>query len=239
MLLSMTYTHIDLAGIVILEPVTSLTDLLTASVCFFAYWQLRKFQPSHWPTKALRYYFLCMGGAVGISAVIGHAFLYALTPNWKMLGWTCSGLSIFFIGRSSILRLQEVFPDKILHIVTLWPVVQYVIFMVAIIWPETRSFDTVKLNATLGMTLIAIPLQYIIWYKTRHPGHLRFAVGLSMGIFPAIVFNNQITLHTWFNYHDLSHVLMAISMFVQFTGVRMIHNTSKVLFPAKPIPATG
>lgn len=235
----MTYTHLDLAGIVILEPVTSLTDLLTASVCFFAYWQLRKFQPDHWPTKMLRYYFLGMGGAVGISAVIGHAFLYTLTPNWKMMGWTCSGLAILFISRSSILRLQSALPDKIPTAIAWWPVIQFVIFMCAIIWPETRSFDTVKLNATLGMTLIAIPLQYIIWFKTRHPGHLRFALGLSMGIFPAIIYNNEISLHAWFNYHDISHVLMAMAMFVQFTGVRMIHLDQKVRFSANTAPLTG
>ncbi|MEM7657229.1 MAG: hypothetical protein AAF399_13935, partial [Bacteroidota bacterium] len=54
----MELTQIAPFGLQILEPVTSLTDLITASVCYFAYFQLSKEQRSEPEHRFFRAYLL-------------------------------------------------------------------------------------------------------------------------------------------------------------------------------------
>ena len=78
-------TSIDIAGIKILEPVTTITDLLVTVVCFYAFFHLRTH--SHKQTKHVkfyRYFFLFMGLATLLGGIIGHAFLYLFTFAWKV-----------------------------------------------------------------------------------------------------------------------------------------------------------
>jgi uncharacterized membrane protein len=89
-------------GIRIDEPMATITDVLVAFVCFYAYYQLtRKRLPGN-SQLYLRYYFLLMGIATFLGGVIGHGFLYALSFPWKLPGWIIGIVSVALIERSSI-----------------------------------------------------------------------------------------------------------------------------------------
>src|SRR3546814_4948429 len=49
-----------------------------------------------------RAYFLFIGIATFIGAIVGHGFLYALSPSWKILGWGFGMVAINVMERVMI-----------------------------------------------------------------------------------------------------------------------------------------
>lgn len=233
----MELTQIEPYGILILEPVTCLTDLITATVCFFAFFRLHQLERKEPEHSFLKFYFLFMGLATTSAGLIGHAFLYLVSFNWKMIGWTFSALAIFFIERSAILFSRPYMSDKLTRWLYRLNVAQAIIFFLVILNPETRSFSAVKINSTIGLVGFVFPLFYLYFKKTSHPGGRQIMIAIAAGIFPAITFNAEITFHRFFNYHDISHVLMAMVMFAMYLGARYLATIEyKIPFqPSQPI----
>lgn len=218
----MELTEIDVWGLRVLEPVTAFTDLITATVCFVAFARLRALARPEREHRWMANYFLFMGTAVTFSAFIGHAFLYFFTPAWKMIGWTSSALAIWFVEMSSLEAVKQGLKPQW---VSLWRgifFVQWLVFMALIVNPATRSFEMVKLNSSVGLAVVVLALQGYHYWHSREDGRLLLMLGIVMGIFPAIIYTGQISLHRWFNYHDISHLLMALDMYVIYRGARLI-----------------
>ena len=74
---------IDIFGLTILEPITSLTAVLVSIVCLYAFFQLSKLPRHDRVHHFFRYYFLSMAVATAVGGIIGHAFLYAFTFAWN------------------------------------------------------------------------------------------------------------------------------------------------------------
>ena len=102
---------ITLYGVQILEPVTSLTDLITALVCFYAFYRLSKLDRHGKVYTYFRYYFLWTGIATTCAAFIGHAFLYLFSFEWKMIGWAFSATGILFIEWGTLHFIREEIPS--------------------------------------------------------------------------------------------------------------------------------
>ncbi|TAE47773.1 MAG: hypothetical protein EAZ89_16935 [Bacteroidetes bacterium] len=220
----MVLTRVEMMGVTILEPVTSLTDLITATVCFVSYYRLIQNPSNELAHRLLRNYFLFMGLTTAFAGVIGHALLYLVTPDWKAIGWTCSALAIFCIERSSILSspvLTDVWKKRLTWLAGL----QFVLFMLLIINPPTRSFDTVKLNSAIGLGVFTLAVQAAAYRKDLHQGRRWIIGSILFGLIPAYIYNAEISLHTWFNFHDISHVLMATAMYIMYIGARDISHS--------------
>ncbi|HEX3009960.1 MAG TPA: hypothetical protein VHO90_20330, partial [Bacteroidales bacterium] len=99
-------------GVRIDEPVTSLTALMIAAVCLFAFVRLGKLDKSK-SVFYLRYYFLIMAAATANGGIIGHAFLSHLSFAWKLIGWILSMVSVMLIERASIEYASKLLPVRI------------------------------------------------------------------------------------------------------------------------------
>ncbi|MDX2286805.1 MAG: hypothetical protein NW241_21750 [Bacteroidia bacterium] len=232
----MELTQIDLMGVRVLEPVTSLTDLITATVSYYAFFrlrQLRRPEPVHHYFKA---YFLLMGISMTFAGLIGHAFLYLVDESWKAIGWTFSALSIAMLGWGAALALRPVLGERWITGIRIWLILQFLIFMASILNPDTRSFDNVKINSAVGMVGIVLPLTWYAWRRSPLRGRWIKMAGIVLGLLPSITYNLEISLHKWFNYHDISHVLMATCMYVIYLGARSLAETGPdcVLQPPQP-----
>ena len=218
----MELTQIEPYGILILEPVTCLTDLITATVCFFAFTQLQRLDKTEPEHQYFKYYFLFMGLATTAAGLIGHAFLYLVSFNWKMIGWTFSALAIFSIERSAIHFVKPHLDAKKVRWLSLINVLQTLIFFTVITIPATRSFEAVKINSAIGLIGFVLPLHLWSYRRIGHLGHRQVLLAIFAGILPAITFNMEFTIHKWFNYHDISHVLMAMVIFAMYLGARYL-----------------
>jgi len=211
-------TSIELLGIKILEPVTSLTDLITASVCYYAAYQLHLLGKLSRPLQLLKYYFLLLGTATTFAGLIGHAFLYAFSFNWKMIGWTFSALAIFCIENSALQLFQKYFGKEKYNWMRWLFIFQIVLFFAIILNPSTRSFNAVKANSSFGLVAIVLPIHGYLYKQFEINGYRLIAIAVILGLFPAIIFNTEFTLHDYCNFHDMSHILMAICMFILYKG---------------------
>ncbi len=207
-------TFTTLFGILIEEPITSLTDLLTASVCYFAFFKLQKSGIQTKPFWHFRYYFLFMALGTTCAAFFSHAILYWSGYNWKMLGWTLSATGVFFIENSALLYYQREMKSKRWDWLSFAFKVQLIFFVLLLSYEPTRLFEVVQINSTLGIIGVTFPLFLYLAIKTKRQGYRKIIIAFGMSIVTGLVFNAEITLHKYFNYHDLSHVLMAFSSFL-------------------------
>ncbi|MFK7948623.1 MAG: hypothetical protein AB8G11_13615 [Saprospiraceae bacterium] len=210
------YTFIDIGGIRIEEPVTALTDLLTATVCFIAFFQLHKLKIDHKAFSFFKYYFLFMALGTTCAAFLSHAILYWSGYNWKMLGWTFSAIGIFHIENSALLYFQEETDSKRLNWLSFAFKVQLIVFLLCLSYTPTRLFEVVQINSSLGIVGITFPLFAYLFFKTRKQSYKKIVIAFCMSIVTGLVFNAEITFHKYFNYHDFAHVLMAFSSFLLF-----------------------
>lgn len=213
-------TSIELFGIRIDEPVTTATDILVSAVCFFAFYSLTKRKLPARTQTYFRLYFLLMSIATFIGGVIGHGFLYALSFPWKLPGWIMSMLSVAMIERSSIERVKPLIDPQIavfflgLNIVELLTVVT--------ITMSTLNFKWVEFHSGYGLLGVVLPFHAYTWYKTRDKGSFVIIIAVLVSSCAALIFMNKISLHEWFNYLDISHILMAIGAYVFYRGALLL-----------------
>ena len=203
-------------GIRIDEPVATVTDVLVACVCFYAFYQLtRKKLPSR-SQFYLRYYFLLMGIATFSGGVIGHGFLYALSFAWKLPGWTISIVSVALIERSSISHAKSLIKPEIGKFFLVLNLIELVAVMAITI--ITLDFQWVEFHSGYGLLVNVFSFHAYTYYHTKDRGSLTMLGGVGITMVASLVFMNQLSIHTWFNYLDISHIILAVAAYVFYLG---------------------
>ncbi len=205
------------------EPITTLTDLLFIGVCFFAFFKTKHISDD----KALtlyRWFFLLTGASTLVAALIGHAFLYYFGADAKIYGWVTGlfGTSVAQFGalyhtRNSISESLY----KTLMIVCAIEVVAAFISVFAF-W----SFVVVEIHSAFGLVLIVTILENIHYKKTKSQLSLFMIYGVGMAVVAVLCHVFKLAFSVWFNHADLSHVFMAISMYLMYKGASKYQSPS-------------
>lgn len=219
----MEKSSILVGGVTILEPVTTLTDFVVVAVCLYAYVYLKEFSKSGPAMSALRLYFGWMAIATLSAALLGHAFFYMTDDLGKVIGWTIGTIPAYLLERGSLFLLKGRISNRQLQTGLGVILIKWILFATLILWPETRSFTWVKLNTTLGMVGLVLPIHGYLWRNSKGRGHDWIIAAIGIGIIPGIIHNQQLNIDPlWFNYHDICHLLMAIVFWVMYRGVDQI-----------------
>lgn len=203
---------ISIFGIRIDEPVNTLTDLIVSAVCFYAFYQLTK---RKLPGKTLVYfrmYFLLLGLATLFGGIIGHGFLYVFSFAWKLPGWIVSMLSVAFIERSAIEYARPLIDARVGKCFLILNIIELLTIMTITI--STLNFEWVEFHSGYGLLAIVLPFHGYVYFKNRNKGSKIVLLAVMIACVAALVYMNKISLHTWFNYIDISHVIMAIAAFI-------------------------
>ena len=78
---------IEVLNIRIDEPITLITDLLLAVICFYAYFKIRRLDYAGRGKWYFKNYFLLLGLGAMTGGLLGHAFLYRLSDGWQLVSW--------------------------------------------------------------------------------------------------------------------------------------------------------
>jgi hypothetical protein len=213
-------TSIEILGIRIDEPVTTATDLLVSAVCFFAFYSLRKKDLPGKTQLYFRLYFLLMSIGTFLGGLIGHGFLYALSFPWKLPGWIVSMLSVALIERSSIERAKPLIDPRVGTFFLALNVIE--LLAVITVTMSTLDFKWVEFHSGYGLLGVVLPFHAYTYYKTRDPGSKVVIIAVLIASCAALVFMNRISLHPWFNYLDISHVMMAMGGYVFYRGALLL-----------------
>lgn len=163
-----------------------------------------------------QYYFLSMGIATLIGGIIGHGFLYAFSFAWKLPGWITSMLSITLVERAAIYKAGDFLSDKMNRFLSILNVVELLIFMGLAFY--TLNFLYVEIHSAYGLLGVVATLSFFIYRKTRNRGSRLYLQAVGFAAAAAFFFTVKWSPHLWFNYIDLSHVLMAISAWFFYKG---------------------
>lgn len=199
-------------GIRIDEPMATLTDVIVACICFYAFFQLNKRKLTGRSQLYLRYYFLLIGIATFLGGVIGHGFLYALSFGWKLPGWTISMVSVAFIERSAISHARRLIKPGIGKFFLIFNLIELVTVMT--ITMTTLDFKWVEFHSGYGLVAIVATFHAYTYYRTRDKGSLIILGAVAITCIASLIFIKEISIHTWFNYIDFSHTLLAIAAYV-------------------------
>lgn len=207
------------------EPVTTLTDFLVALVCWYAVVRLSRIKDQHSGNQLFRhifFYFLCFAVGMTSAAWLGHGFQEYISPKFKMIGWVCAATGLLMLQRASALLIQPHISNVRFKLFNALFIVQWAVFLLLIFIPQTSSFKITQVNSTVALIGAVLPMHIFFWRKTGSAGSLGVILALVYSLIPGFIFTFQISLGRWCNFHDISHVLMAIFMFLMFRSLRKL-----------------
>ena len=216
--------EIELLGIIILEPAVSFLDILTGLLGFLLAYFLWKNKSSEKSMKLFMYYFLFTGLTSFCAGIIGHGLLYYISPDWKIVGWSLSAFGMFFLEFASIEYFKNELSPSLFMNMKIVIKVQLIVFFISLLFPVTRSFSNVQINAAFSYIGIILPLySYSIYSWKIHKSWFVIAA-IILACIIALVYNMKITLNQWFNYDVFTHVLVAMYVLLIYYAVNRLNS---------------
>jgi len=161
-----------------------------------------------------------MGIATAIGGIIGHAFLYALSFEWKLIGWIASMFSIMLVERASIEYALPLIHNRIGNIFKWVNLVELCTFIT--LTCIRLDFFFVEVHSSYGLLIVVASLNIYVFTKLKTPGSKIFLIAVGFSAIAALIYMNKWSISVWFNYNDISHVLMSISALFFYFGARRI-----------------
>ena len=211
---------VELWNLRIDEPVTTATDLLMAAICFYAYSRIKKNESTQKIKLYFKYYFLTLGLGTMFGGLLGHAFLYRLAPQWKLVSWIFILISVAMMAHALIELARPLVKPWITRIIGGSNLLILTLVLVYTIW--TLTFSGVQYYTAFGMIVIVGSFSFYIYLKTGSRGTVMFLVAVGVGLLPAFTFSLKWGLSPWFNHNDICHVVLSLSVLAFYKGASMI-----------------
>ncbi|MEZ5072586.1 MAG: hypothetical protein R2751_16890 [Bacteroidales bacterium] len=220
-------TSIEIWNLRIDEPMTVLTDLLLAAICFYAYLNIRHVESPGRIKRYFKYYFLTLGFGSLFGGVLGHAFLYQLPDHWKLLSWMLVLLSVVLISLAMLEMARPLINPSFTRIIQRLNMCLFILAAFFTVW--NVAFSPVKYYTIFGMVLIVGMLSVHLYRKTGNRALLRLTMAVGVGLVSAVIFSYQWGLGPWFNHNDISHVILSFSTVMIYKGASLLLNSSPLI----------
>lgn len=206
------------------EPVTTLTDFLVAMVCWTAFFLIRRYKDNNHPSFPwFKRYFLIFAIGMTSAAWLGHGLQAYVLPEMKVIGWICGATGILFLQIGSIRLVRNMLSIKTSNALHIVVVGQYLVAVICMFYflgiGIVEAFKVTQINSVVGLIGIVLPLQVVSAFWNKVNASKIVVAALVYSAIPGIVYSNQLSINQWFNYHDISHVLMSIFMTIMFFGL--------------------
>ena len=201
------------------EPITTLTDLVFAGVGWYAF--ARFYRHKGEKTEAFRFfyfYFFFFGFGITCASLLGHAFQAYLTPDYKAIGWSITSFGIMSIELASLNLISNMIKRTYKYIFRTFIVMHIIAFLALMMFDETRDFRFSAANSVIGLVLVSMSMQIFHGVKMKSKGSWLLVAAILFGFSPLFVYIFKFSISNWFNYHDLSHLLLATSMYIMYLG---------------------
>jgi len=217
---------VEMLSVRIDEPITTLTDLILATICFYAFFRIRKFHYTGKIKWYFKYYFLTLGLGAASGGFLGHAFLYRLSDGWKVVSWILTLGSVALIAHALIEISRPMFKPWFPRLVSRFNILIFALAVFYTLW--TMAFSPVKYYTIYGMLVVVGSFSYFLYRKTGSRGMLVLLGAVGVGFLSAIVFSFEWGLSPWFNHKDISHVILSLSAFSFYKGAALIMDGSMI-----------
>ncbi|MES2760914.1 MAG: hypothetical protein V4677_01860 [Bacteroidota bacterium] len=208
------------------EPITTVTDFLFIGVCFYAFAKTKQFS-AYKGVNLYRWFFLLTGCSSLIAALIGHAFLYHFGFEAKIYGWVAGIISISFAQFAALHHTRQSISKstfKTLQIINYLEIVTASILLFVI-----YSFTVVEIHTAYSLVINVTILECIHYKKTASLLSRNMIIGVGVCVLAVLCHVFKIAFSVWFNHLDLSHIFMAISMYMMYRGVASFNAEKEII----------
>lgn len=205
------------------EPITTATDIILAAICFYAFYRIRKEESSGRIKKYFKYYFLTLGLGALFGGIFGHAFLYRLAPEWKLVSWIFTLISVAFMTHALLEVAKPMVKPNVTRIIIRVNLLILAIAFFYTLW--TLAFSPVKYYTIFGMVVVVGSLSFFIYQRTACRGVVKIVGAVAIGVLSALIFSYELGLSPWLNHNDISHIILSYSAFIMYKGATVILNS--------------
>jgi hypothetical protein len=209
----MVDTSINIGGLVIHEPVTAITDYIITILGLYFYFRLNKKNTGLVTRNWSRFF-----GLLGLSTFLGgssHAFFAIHEGSSYKTVWLSmqivNGFSLYFAQQAT---LHSILADS--KHASKWKtayLIQLIAFIILVLLFQ-KYLVTIIENA-VGF----IPLM-ILHLKQKEGYYKKIGYGVLISFITAIVHATKFSLDEYFNYNDIAHIFIMISLYVMYLGAR-------------------
>ncbi len=202
--------NIYFGSFVINEAMTSFTDILIAITAFICYKYMNSTNNSY--LNNWRYFFIGMAIST-LFAAFTHAFkdmignknhIYVLT-----LMHVLSLVPNYFAGKACMILNNQLAKINIYNFI-------FILFVFLAIFLKQFIF----IQIVTALTMIYILYVLIKYVQIYNRSNTYILYGLLVGAVTIIIHASKISLHAWFNYKDISHLLMIVSVLFIAYGIK-------------------
>jgi hypothetical protein len=214
--LTLIQPSIEIWNVQVDEPITTLTDLVLATVSFYAFIRIGRHGEKGRFRIFFRFYFLSLGLGALTGGLLGHAFLSRIAPGWKLISWVLAIVSVSLMIHAIVEISKPLVRVRMARIILL---INWFLMPIALFLTLSRlSFSPVTLYTIYGMLLVVGSLSLYIYMRTGCRGVIRFLLAVGLGCVSALIFSKQWGLSPWFNHNDISHVILATCAILIYKG---------------------
>ncbi|MFN0274880.1 MAG: DUF6962 family protein [Chitinophagales bacterium] len=213
-------TSIEIFNLKIQEPVTTLTDFLITVCCWYIFFRARKEVEKNHITELYLYFIFMMGLATLFGGVFGHALCYKLGVGFRLPGWIMSMVAVMLCERAAIMHTKKVMPAKVGKFFANANIVELILLIT--ITCITLNFFFVEFHAFYGLLVVTGSFELYNYKKTKAASSKWILYSVAFSSVAAVAHIWKLSPHPWFNYLDLAHSIMCVSVFILYNGVRKI-----------------
>jgi hypothetical protein len=161
-----------------------------------------------------------MGVATVSGGLIGHGFLYAFSFGWKLPGWIMGMISVALIERSAIAHVQSLIKPSVGKFFLVLNLIELVAVMAVTL--ATLDFKWVQYHSGYGLLVVVTSFHAYNYFSTRDAGSILILAGVAITWVASVVYVGQHSIHTWYNYLDISHTLLALAAYTMYRGALLL-----------------
>lgn len=209
----MVITTLSIGDLVIYEPVTAITDYIITIIALLFYIRIK---PANETVKNWRLFFLLLG----ISTLFGgtsHAF-FPVHDGWQYKSFwlpmqLINGFAIYFAQQATLLSvLQNSGNSKTWKYIYIIQLITYIVVLMIV-----QKYIVTIIENALGL----IPIMILhLRAGTGKESYKLIGYGIAVSFITAIVHGLKFSLHDYFNYNDIAHIFIMISLYIMYKGVR-------------------
>jgi hypothetical protein len=210
------YTYIAILGFPVFEPMILLTNLVLFILSIIFFQTLASYSVKYGKQMGA---FILLLGVSSLFGAIAHAIHYQLgrlffnavfflmNASSLFSVYYCFRAAIDYTGREGRNRKPYYFA------VMAWIIIMLSVCLIF------KDFLLIKIHA--GLVLIYSLIAHL-WAKRNknEKGNGLVTLGFLLSFLPILVHSLKISVNEWFNYKDISHVIMIVSLSIIYLGAK-------------------
>jgi len=208
----------DLLGIQITEPFTWLTNWLVATFVLSYGHFLYRDKLADATQKYWSFFFVFVGIA-SLAGGTAHGFINYVGQNFHYAAWIFTGMAVFAAELATIQLIEN---KKVKSAVRLIIYAQLLIMSGSVLY--LNNFNSVRINSAVGLVGVVIPISVLHYLKHKDRRSILIILGVLSNLIPGAIHTFKISYNQWFNFNDISHIIMLFCFYILYKGAKQNEN---------------